>query len=816
MKISYNWIKDYLDIDIDSNKLAEILTDIGLEVEGIEKFESIQGGLKGVVIGKVLTCEQHPNADKLSITTVDVGNETPLDIVCGASNVAAGQKVAVATVGTTLHFDEDKLVIKKAKIRGQKSEGMICAEDELGLGKSHDGIMVLADDVEIGLSAAKYFDIYQDIVYEIGLTPNRIDGASHIGVARDLAARLRLTKPIEVSKPDVSNFKSDNNNLNISVNINNTEACPRYSGLTISGITVSESPVWLQNKLKAIGLKPINNVVDITNFVLHETGQPLHAFDAELITGQVVEVRTIADNTPFITLDGNERKLSAQDLMICNAEGGMCIAGVFGGHKSGVSVTTKSIFLESAYFNPVWVRKTAKRHGLNTDSSFRFERGADPNATIYALKRAAMLIKEIAGGQISSEIVDVYPNKIKDYDVEVSYTNVDRLIGKKIERETIKNILQSLDIQIVEENDDVLKLKVATYRVDVLREADVVEEILRIYGYNNVEIPTTIQSTLSYVPQPDADKLHQMVSNFLASRGFCEAMTNSLTKIEYYTDNEVYPEEKCVRLHNPISADMNVMRQTMLYNMLESVGFNLNHRNTDIKLFEFGKVYFYNKQKEASDKFLAPYNEEMRFSIALSGNKAPENWCTKESPTDFYTMKNNIEAVLKRLGFDIANISITESISGAFSYGITYEIANKPIAWFGAVSKKELRKFDISQDVYYAEFAWETILDKLPKAKKFKEISKFPEVRRDLSLLVDSNVRFEQIETLASKKERKLLKNVDIFDVYEGKNIEQGKKSYAVSFILQDENKTLTDKQIDKVMKKMIHAFKTELSASIR
>ncbi|NPA68197.1 MAG: phenylalanine--tRNA ligase subunit beta [Chlorobi bacterium] len=815
MKISYNQLKQYIDIDLPHDELARILTDIGLEVEGTEEFETIKGGLEGLVIGEVKTCEKHPNADKLSITTVDVGNEKILPIVCGAPNVAVGQKVVVATVGTKLYFNDDEITIKKGKIRGEVSEGMICAEDEIGTGTSHDGILVLPEDIETGTPAKDYFKPEKDIIFEIGLTPNRADGASHIGVARDISAYFNhIGKNIKYKKPSVEEFKTDNTDLQIPIVIENTDACKRYAGLTLSGVKVEESPDWLKNRLKAIGLQPINNVVDITNFVLHETGQPLHAFDADKITGKKVIVKTMPEGTPFITLDNEERKLHKDDLMICNTEEPMCIAGVFGGAKSGVTDNTVNVFLESAYFNPVYIRKTSKRHALQTDASFRFERGVDPNNIIYALKRAALLIKEIAGGKISSEITDVYPEPIPDFKVKAKYENIKRLIGKEIPENIIDNILEGLEIKIKDKKDGILNLEVPPYRVDVMREADIVEEILRIYGYNNVETPGSVKSTLSYAPKPDIDKLKNKISDFLSSSGFSEAMSNSLTKSKYYEETEDFDTGKSVKILNALSNDLNVLRQDLMFGMLEAVIRNINYKNPDIKLYEFGNIYSYSGEK--SENPLNSYKEEQHLALAISGNKQKINWNTPAEKTDFYYLKSRTEAVLKRLNFDIKKFKISETENKIFAYGLKYSLNGKTAVEFGKIGNKYASLFDIEQDVYFADFIWDNLMKYLPDAPGFTPISKFPAVKRDLALLLDKDVKFAQIEELAYKTERKLLKEVSIFDVFEDEKLGKNKKSYAVSFILQDETKTLKDKQIDKIMKKLQYVFEKELGAELR
>jgi len=815
MKISYNWLKKYINTDLSVEEVSKILTDTGLEVEGIEEFESVKGGLEGLVIGQVTSCAKHPNADKLSVTTVNIGSESDLPIVCGAPNVAEGQKVVIATVGTTLYDGDEGFKIKKAKMRGEPSEGMICAEDEIGLGTGHDGIMVLDDSAKIGTPAKEYFNIETDTVFEIGLTPNRIDGASHFGTARDLAAFLSQTQKTDLIKPSVDDFKVDNNNLPIEIIVEDKEACPRYTGVTVSNVNVGTSPEWLQNRLKAIELNPINNLVDISNFVLHETGQPLHFFDADQIEGNKVIIKTLPEETPFTTLDETERKLSANDLMICNENKGMCIAGVFGGIKSGVSESTKNVFIESAHFNAVYVRKTAKRHDLHTDASFRFERGSDPNITEYALKRAALLIKEIAGGEISSEIVDVYPEKIEDYKVDLTFRNLKRLIGKEIEKEKVKNILESLDIKIVSEDDEKLSLEVPTYRVDVRREVDVIEEVLRIYGYNNIEISEHVNSSLSYSPKPDKEKIQNTISDVLTANGFNEIMCNSLTKADYYNDLESYKATNLVKIFNPLSNDLNVMRQTLLFGGLESVAYNRNRRNLDLKLYEFGNNY-YLKDSE-SENPLKKYNEEKHLALFLTGNKSEESWIMKEEPTSFFLLKSYVENIIERLGFNLNQVISNETTSDLFTEGLSYEYNKKQIVNFGILNKKLLKSFDIDTHVYFAEFAWDTVVKLSAKNSiRYTEIPKYPEVRRDLALLLDKDVKFGDIKDLAYKSERKLLKKVSLFDIYEGEKLGANKKSYAISFVFQDEYKTLTDKQIDKIMNNFIRVFEKEFNAQIR
>ncbi len=816
MKISYSWLKDYIKLSQSPEEISDILTQTGLEIGGLEEVETVKGGMKGLIIGEVVTCEKHPNSDHLSVTTVNAGDDELLHIVCGAPNVAAGQKVVVATVGTTLYNGDDEFKIKKSKIRGEVSMGMICAEDEIGIGTDHDGIIVLDENAKVGTAAKDHFNIESDWVIEIDLTPNRIDGASHIGAARDLAAFLKKTEDIEYTKPSVDNFKVDNHNLEIPVEVKKQEACLRYSGVTISGIEVKESPEWLQNRLKTIGLSPINNIVDITNYVLFETGQPLHAFDAAAITGGKVVVQTLPAKTKFTTLDEVERELNENDLMICNTKNGMCIGGVFGGIDSGVQNSTKNIFLESACFDPVFIRKTARRHGLNTDASFRFERGTDPNGVIYALKRAALLIKEIAGGTISSEIVDIYPEPVEDFKVDVSFHNITRLIGKDLGNETVKNILRSLEIKIDSETEKGLSLLVPPYRVDVKREADVIEEILRIYGYNNIEIPTQVNSSLQTAEKPDPNRVREVVAEMLAAQGFNEIWSNSLTKANYYEGLKDYKEERTVKMLNPLSADLNGMRQTLLFGGLESISYNTNRQNKNLKLYEFGNCYFY-KGTELKDKPANNYWEENHLGLFITGNKEAESWTEKEETTSFYDLKTYAENIMKRLGLDINKTQITEIDNELFSEGLKYTFNNKIILELGIVANIWLKKFDIENPVYFADFNWDNVFFQHKKHKViFEELPKFPAVRRDLALLIDKTVKFEQIKEVAFKVERQILRSVDLFDVYEGKGVPTGKKSYAVSFILRDDQRTLKDKQIDKTMQKLITAFGREFGAELR
>ncbi|MBO5720449.1 MAG: phenylalanine--tRNA ligase subunit beta, partial [Bacteroidales bacterium] len=815
-----NWLKEFIELPLDPQQTADALTSIGLETGGVEEVQSIKGGLKGIVTGKVLTCEEHPNSDHLHITTVDLGTGEPTQIVCGAPNVAAGQYVIVATVGTILYDGEESFTIKKSKIRGVESFGMICAEDEIGIGNNHDGIIVLKDTPTPGTPAADYFGIKSDYVIEVDITPNRIDAASHYGVARDLAAYLKRNGyNYSLTKPSVDNFAIDNTDGDaVKVIVENTEAAPRYAGLTIKGVTVKESPDWLKQRLNTIGVRPINNIVDITNYILHETGQPLHCFDKNGISGNTVIVKTLPEGTPFVTLDEVERKLSNKDLMICNQNEGMCIAGVFGGLKSGVTEKTTDVFLESAYFNPTWIRKSARRHGLNTDASFRFERGIDPNTTVYVLKRAAMLIKEIAGGEIVGDIIDIYPEKIAPYPVTLTYNRVTSLIGKEISEEIVKDILTSLEIEIVSEENGTLELKVPTYRVDVRRDCDVIEDILRIYGYNNVEITESVHSNLSN--KSVADEQHSRyntIANELTGCGFNEKLNNSLTKTSYYKDLTSFPESNCVKVMNPLSSDLGVMRQTLLFGGLESVAYNINRRNGDLKFYEFGNCYSFNPDADTVKGVLAPYSEEYRLGIWLTGYEVANSWAQKEIQTSFFMLKGYVENVLTRLGMK-GKYTTEQTSDDIYSTVLVYKTrGGKEIGKAGIVSKNILRKFDIDCEVYFAEFNFAMLCKESVKTKTtYSELSKFPPVKRDLALLVDTSVKFSEIEKVARESERKLLKEVSLFDVYEGKNLEPGKKSYAVSFILQDAEKTLADKQIDAVMNKIITNLENKVGAKLR
>lgn len=820
MNISYNWLKRYIETDLPAEEVARILTDIGLEVEGFEKIETVKGGLQGVVVGEVLTCTDHPDSDHLHVTTVDVGTGEPLQIVCGAANCRAGLKVLCATVGAVLYPNggDEEFKIKRSKIRGVESLGMLCAEDELGIGPSHEGIVELPADAPVGMAAREYLRVEDDYLIEIGLTPNRVDAASHIGVARDLAAYLRSRgERTEVKWPDVSAFAVDNHDLPVAIRVENHEACPRYVGVTVSGCKIGPSPEWMQNCLRAAGINPKNNLVDITNFVLFELGQPLHAFDAAKIEGREVVVRTCAEGTPFVTLDGVERKLTDKDLMICSAERPMCIAGVFGGLDSGISETTTDVFIESAYFNPVWVRKTAKRFGLNTDSSFRFERGIDPNLQVYAAKRAALLMKELAGGTISSEITDICPVPAADFVFDVSFARINALIGKEIPQQTVRTILAALEVKILSEHEGRLTVAVPPYRVDVQREADLIEDILRIYGYNNVEVPSRVRSTLSYAPKPDRSKLMNLAADFLTDNGFTEIMSNSLTKAAYYEGLAACPPERCVRIINPLSADLNVLRQTLLFNMLEAVCLNINHKNGDLKLYEFGNCYFYDEAKRTEENHLAAYSEEYRLAIAVTGIATPQSWNTKPEKASFFTLRAVAEKLLRRFGIDIYALKSEPTQSDLFAEGLTMSLNGKELLQIGVVSGKLRRLTDVKQEVYYLEMNFDALVRSTKKHRiAAEELSKFPEVKRDLALLVDRDVTFAALRSVALATERKLLKSVSLFDVYEGDKLPAGKKSYALSFILEDKTRTLDDKTIERVMANLTRQFEQQCGAQVR
>ncbi|MDD2986676.1 phenylalanine--tRNA ligase subunit beta [Flavobacterium sp.] len=806
MRISYNWLKQFIKLDSSAEETAAVLTDLGLEVEGIDTFESIKGGLKGIVVGEVKTCVQHPDADRLRITTVDLGDDKPVQIVCGAPNVAVGQKVPVATIGTILIDKEGKeFQIKKGKIRGQESHGMICAEDELGLGENHDGIMILDSDIATGTLFSKVMQIETDQIFEIGLTPNRADAMSHWGVARDLRAGL-VQKNIhpELITPSVSSFRVDKRTLKIDVEVKDNKLAPRYCGVTISGIDVKPSPAWLQNRLKAIGLSPKNNIIDVTNYVLHELGQPLHAFDASKIHGKII-VKTVASGTKFKTLDDVERILHEEDLMICDEKGPLCIAGVYGGKDSGVSENTGSIFLESAYFNAVSVRKTAKRHGLNTDSSFRFERGIDPTITEYALKRAANLIKEIAGGEITSDIIDVYQKKIEDFQVLLNFNKVNKIIGQEISKETIKKILVSLDIKVNSVSDAGLGLTIPAYRVDVQREVDVIEEILRVYGYNNIEFSKKLNASVANSGRTEDYKVQNIIANQLNSLGFHEMMANSLTTPDYVQLSESLKEEHNVMMLNPLSHDLSAMRQTMLFSGLEAVSYNINRKNGDLKLFEFGKSYH---------KLLSGHEENKHLTLFLTGNRQKEGWNSTQKTSDFFLFKGYVDSVFSRL-----TLPKTQSVpvaSDLFGEGVALAVGQDILVELGTVKKSILKHFDIKQEVFYADFNWELILKLLSNKIKYQEIPKYPEVRRDFALLLSNEVTFESLYTTARQTEKSLLKEINLFDVYQGDKLPEGKKSYALSFIIQDNSKTLTDEQIDKIMNKLKLNFEKEFDAVLR
>ena len=820
MNISYNWLKEYLDFDLQPEEVSAALTSIGLETGGVEEVQTIKGGLEGLVIGEVLTCVEHPNSDHLHITTVNVGGEEPLQIVCGAPNVAAGQKVVVAVNGTKLYDGDEVFTIKRSKIRGVESNGMICAEDEIGIGTDHAGIIVLPADAVVGTPAKEYYNVKSDYVLEVDITPNRVDGTSHFGVARDLAAYLKQNgKPTELKRPSVDAFKIDDETPAIEVIVENTEACPRYSGVTIKGVTVKESPEWLKNRLNIIGLRPINNVVDVTNYVLHEMGQPLHSFDAGKVTGDKVIVKTMPEGTKFVTLDGVERTLTDRDLMICNTEEAMCIGGVFGGLDSGVTEQTTDVFLESACFHPTWIRKTARRFGLNTDASFRFERGLDANNTIYVLKRAALLIQEVAGGKITGSIQDVYPNPVQPYTVELTYNKINSLIGKDIPVETVKSILASLEMEIVSETTEGLTIHVPVYRIDVQRDVDVIEDILRIYGYNNIEFSDRVKSNLSYKTATDRSyDLQNLISEQLCGSGFNEIMNNSLTRSAYYDELTTYPVSHCVMLMNPLSADLNGMRQTLLFGGLESIEHNVKRKNGNIRFFEFGNCYDYNVEKKREDATLAEFSEDYRLGLWVCGDRVENSWAHADEKATVYELKAYVENILIRLGVNLKKVVFGNLSNDIYSTGVSITTTSgRELGTFGIVNRKICKAMDIDFEVYYAELSWTLLMKETKKNKvTFSEISKFPAVKRDLALLLDKSVQFAEIEKIAEESERKLLKEVSLFDVYEGKNLPAGKKSYAVSFYLQDETKTLTDKQIDAIMQKIRKNLESKLGASLR
>ena len=820
MEISYKWLKEYVDFDLTPQETADALTSCGLEVDALEEVQTIKGGLKGLYVGKVLTCELHPNSDHLHITTVDLGKAEPQQIVCGAPNVAAGQKVIVADLGCVLYDGDKEFVIKKSKLRGVESLGMICAEDEIGVGTSHDGIIVLPEDAPVGQPAAEYYHLESDWVIEIDITANRSDALSHWGVARDLYAWLKRNgHATSLHRPDCSEFTVDNNDLPIEVEIENTEACKRYACVSITGCEVKESPEWLQDKLKVIGLRPINNIVDITNYVMMAYGQPMHCFDADMVKGHKIVVRTQPEGTKFVTLDGEEHTLGEHDLSICNAEDPMCIAGIFGGKGSGTYDTTTNVVLESAYFHPTWIRKSARRHGLSTDASYRFERGIDPNGTIYALKQAAILCKQLAGGKVSMEIKDVYPNPIADARVQLDYEYVDRLIGKKIGNDMIRSIVESLEMKVVAKTETGLELDVPAYRVDVQRPCDVVEDILRIYGYNNVEIPTQLKSSLTILG--DEDKAYQrqnVIGEQLVGCGFREIMNNSLTKTAYYTELNRYTEETTVKVMNPLSSDLGVMRQSLLFGGLESVARNVNHKMPNLRLFEFGNCYHYSPEKKNDEDPIKAYTEEMHLGMWITGKRVEGSWAHADEQSSFYELKAYVMNIFTRLGVNPGIVVAEKSDNNVFGKALALKArSGKVLCEMGTVCHKLLKKMDIEQDVFFADINWNNLMRAIKKNETlYHDISKFPSVSRDLALLIDKNVEFEQIEQIARQTEKKLLKSVELFDVYEGKNLPEGKKSYAVNFILQDETKTLNDKQIEAIMTKLINNLKQKLGAELR
>ena len=826
MNISYNWLKRYIALQDDAQTVAKILTSIGLEVGTVEEVETIKGGLKGLVVGEVLTCEAHPNSDHLHITKVNVGEAEPLPIVCGAPNVAAGQKVIVATVGTVLYDGDQSFTIKKGKLRGEESWGMICAEDEIGVGTDHAGIIVLPADTPVGMKAADYYHIENDTIIEVDITPNRSDAASHYGVARDLFAYYQAHgQNIALTKPSVEAFKIDNNELPIKVVVDAPEAAPRYSGVSIKGVTIKESPDWLKNSLLTIGLRPINNIVDVTNFVLHECGQALHAFDADKIKGNEIHVRYARQGEKFVTLDGVEREMNERDLMIANTDEAMCIAGVFGGLESGVTENTKNVFLESAYFDPVTIRKTSRRHQLQTDASFRFERGTDPNNTLYVLKRAALLIQEVAGGTLAMDITDTVSADFAPWPVTIDINRVHSLIGKAIGEETIETILKALEIEILSKNGTIWQLAVPRYRVDVQRECDVVEDILRIYGYDNVEFPEKLNTSLAYGVKPDPEKLRRKIAEQLTAQGFNEILNNSLTKVSYYENLEQLPLANCVKIMNPLSSDLGVMRQTLLFGGLESIARNANRKNSDLKFYEFGNCYHYDKLKVESLKLkgidaepLAAYSEEPHLGLWLTGNKAAQTWVRKEEKTSFYQLRAYVNNIFVRMGVDIAKVTVERLENELFSDGLVLKAANgKALGFIGIVARKQLKAFDIDQEVYYADLDWNALIKQNKQYKAvINDLPKYPEVKRDFALLVDKTIEFADLARAAFATEKKLLKNVYLFDVYEGKNLEAGKKSYALSFILQDTENTLKDTQIENIMNRLKATFENQFHATLR
>ena len=820
MNISYKWLKEYVDFELTPQHVAEALTSCGLEVGGLEEVQTIRGGLKGLYVGKVLTCEPHPNSDHLHITTVDLGKETPQQIVCGAHNVAANQKVIVADLGCVLYDGDKEFVIKKSKLRGVESLGMICAEDEIGVGTSHEGIIVLPEDAPIGMPAAEYYNLESDWVIEVDITANRSDALSHYGVARDLYAWLKQNNyQTELHKPNCDAFKVDNESLTIDVEVKNSEACKRYACVSISNCEVKESPEWLQNKLKIVGIRPINNIVDITNYIMMAYGQPMHCFDADMVAGHRIIVATQPEGTKFITLDGEEHILSERDLSICNANEAMCIAGIFGGKGSGTYENTRNIVLESAYFHPTWIRKSARRHGLSTDASYRFERGIDPNGQVYVLKQAAILCKELAGGQVSMQIKDVYPEPIEGSKVVLTYDYVNSLIGKEIGKDTIKSIVTSLDMKIEAENENQIELLVPAYRVDVKRPCDVVEDILRIYGYNNVEIPLQLKGTLTIPTDEDRNRKYiNLISEQLVGGGFNEILNNSLTKVSYYKDLNCYTEETTVKILNPLSADLGVMRQTLLFGGLESIVRNANRKNSNLRFFEFGNCYHYDESKKEADKFIKAYTQDQHLGLWVTGKRVENSWTHPNEDASFYELKAYVENILVRLGLSLQSVTLAKGENNIFEDSISIVTkAGKMIAELGVVAYKLTKNMGITNEVFFADIYWDNLLKAVKKyVVEYKEISKYPAVSRDLALLVDKTVEFEQIKEIAYSTEKKLLKAVELFDVYEGKNLPEGKKSYAVNFILQDEQKTLNDKQIDSIMKKLIDNLTKRLNAELR
>lgn len=820
MNISYNWLKEYVDFNLTPEETAAALTSIGLEVGSVEERQAVKGGLKGLCVGQVETCEKHPDSDHMHVCQVNIGKETPLQIVCGAPNVACRQKVIVATIGTVLYDGDNAFTIKRSKLRGIESYGMLCAEDEIGIGNNHDGIIVLPEDTPIGMLASEYYKLESDYIIEVDITPNRADACSHYGVARDLYAWLKQNGyETSLHRPSDKNFLVDNHNLEIDVKIEDKERCPRYAAVTISGCEVKDSPDWLKDKLRIIGLRPINNIVDITNYIMHAYGQPLHCFDADMIEGKTIIVKTQQNGTPFVTLDGVKHTLSEEDLTICNTNEPMCIAGILGGKGSGTYDSTKNVLFESAYFNPTTIRKSARRHGLNTDASFRFERGIDPNGVIYALKQAAILAKELAGGTVSMEIKDVNTAPVSNFNIHLDYKYLNNLIGKTIPRETVKDILSSLEIQLSNETEDGIDLAVPPYRVDVKRPCDIAEEILRIYGYNNVQIPTSIKSSLTIKGEEDrSNKLQNLISEQLTAQGFNEILNNSLTKAVYYDSLESYPLKKCVRLLNPLSEDLCVLRQTLLFGGLESLRFNINHKSPNLKMYEFGKTYSFKSNEKDGSNRLGAYSEELHLGLWITGNMIENSWTNKNQQYSFYNIKAYVENIFTRLGVNIGLMFFKEFTSDLYSSALQITDRNEKVyATMGIISNKVLKLAELKAQIFYADINWQLLMKKNRKnIVSYKEISKFPSVSRDLALLLDEKITFQEIEAVAYQTERNLLKKIELFDVYEGNNLPENKKSYAINFTLQDPNKTLTDKQIDKVMKALMNNFKHKLQADLR